>query len=486
MVSKTIYPGRFCETLVSEPFDRPAIERLAADYRLMLLSVLEAILVRHERQPDYHFIDTKLSLIDGQDFDNKDPILGRNTIYAWIQGRGLEALACHEVWLRRCRHIDKSRRNQLCGRIRRVLAEVLEQMEKIRRSNGGRLFFMMNPSGKFLKINPNGEVVEHRMPLDTPANYSELFYVKGMAAAAWVLNDKDKLRDACDWFLRIDRDIREGRFTSDQQPLDHRNTAIKQIPGKHSLGPWMIGISAATRFLECTGDPIYQKIGLAYLDHILRLHVNLKADSAISRLYDTWEFVDCKGQPYLEQNRVLLCDPGHAIEFVGLALKLLYSCETNGTLKLLDARRVAEYTRILPRILKRNFETGFSPRGLGIFKAVDLVSQRVLHSDMPWWSLPETMRAAIESCRVVPRDCCESYARIAANCSNAFLRYYIRPDVHLMAIQTLDEHGRVATSVPATPDADPAYHTGLSLIDCLVLLERCDCRLYNAGKSGST
>ena len=39
------------------------------------------------------------------------------------------------------------------------------------------------------------------------------------------------------------------------------------------------------------------------------------------------------------------------------------------------------------------------------------------------------------------------------------------------AAQTLDADGRCVDRVPATPDADPGYHTGLSLIDCLQRLD---------------
>ena len=36
-----------------------------------------------------------------------------------------------------------------------------------------------------------------------------------------------------------------------------------------------------------------------------------------------------------------------------------------------------------------------------------------------------------------------------------------------MAVQTVDEEGRPVDVIPATPDADPGYHTGLSIIDFL-------------------
>jgi hypothetical protein len=38
-----------------------------------------------------------------------------------------------------------------------------------------------------------------------------------------------------------------------------------------------------------------------------------------------------------------------------------------------------------------------------------------------------------------------------------------------MAIQTLTIEGTVSPAIPATTDADPGYHTGLSLLDVIGL-----------------
>jgi hypothetical protein len=42
---------------------------------------------------------------------------------------------------------------------------------------------------------------------------------------------------------------------------------------------------------------------------------------------------------------------------------------------------------------------------------------------------------------------------------------FINPEVHLMAWQTRNLAGKPIELIPATPDADPGYHTGLSIID---------------------
>jgi hypothetical protein len=81
------------------------------------------------------------------------------------------------------------------------------------------------------------------------------------------------------------------------------------------------------------------------------------------------------------------------------------------------------------------------------------------------------MRAALLACAVA--DDGNDRARclnVFAKCHNDFTRYYVRPDRFLMAVQTRNAEGVAIATIPATPDADPGYHTGLSIIDVLNLI----------------
>jgi hypothetical protein len=467
-----IDPRAFRHTVIADGLDGTQVARAARDYRLMLLSVLEVILTRYERDPDYHFINTKLNTADGTDFDPADPLRGQDVIYAWIQGRGLESLAGHDLWLRDCAAIAQPLRRELSGRIRKLLAEVVDQMEQMRAANGGHLFFMMRPDGRPIRVAADGKLVEHRIAGGAPASLSDLFYAKGLAASASLLGDQPKLDEACLLFEQIDRDIQAGRFVSDQQPLDPRNVALGFVPGRHSHTARLIGVGAATLLLNVTGRRHYAGIGMSYIEHILRYHVDTKGATERCRQYDMWEFVDDAGRPYADDAGVLVCDPGHASEFVGLALKFLRTCRRHGALSDVTEDRVAQITGVLGGVLRQNFGNGFSPQGHGIVKQFDLALRRVIYDDMPFWSLPETMRAAIEACRACGREQAAEFARIAAECSNAFMRYFVRKEANLMAVQCIDRTGAVSRSIPAVPDADPGYHIGLSIIDCLEGLDK--------------
>ena len=61
--------------------------------------------------------------------------------------------------------------------------------------------------------------------------------------------------------------------------------------------------------------------------------------------------------------------------------------------------------------------------------------------------------------------------RVLRDCHNAFAGHFVRPELHLMAYQTRSESGEPIHVIPATADADPGYHTGLSIIDMLDILE---------------
>ena len=63
------------------PTPTPAdLKQVADDYRAIICGVIRSIVERYQRTPDYPFIDTKLNLITGEDFDDEDPIRGRGAV----------------------------------------------------------------------------------------------------------------------------------------------------------------------------------------------------------------------------------------------------------------------------------------------------------------------------------------------------------------------------------------------------------------------
>ncbi|MFA5689235.1 MAG: hypothetical protein WC959_08835 [Kiritimatiellales bacterium] len=458
---------KFLFSLVGRSSYDREMASVRSGYRAMLVNILETILDRYDRNPEYHFIDTKFSLITGQDFADDDPVRGKNTIYSWIQGRGLEALAGHIRWLQQDPEFCPEETGPLIRRSRRVLAEVFSSMESLRSLNGGRLYFFMTPAGQALRMDSHGHVVPYNLQPDSPSNFSDLFYIKGMAAAAYTLGLKEKLIESMQWFQKLHNDIKTGNFVTDQQQLDPKNTAARFVEDRNAHGVYMISISAIALFLKCGGNPEFKQAGFEFLDHVLSNYVNLDGKSPLSEKYDMWEFVNKNGDPFIDERNVLLNDPGHACEFSGISMDMIDAMENHTALNEAEQNKIKMYKQILPEMIKKNFSNGFSAEGRGISKAVDLISRKTINSDMPWWSLPETMRAAAFARHYVPAEKKACFEEIIAKCSNAFIQNYVQPELNQMAFQVIDKNGIPVNTIPATPDADPAYHTGLSLIDFL-------------------
>jgi mannose/cellobiose epimerase-like protein (N-acyl-D-glucosamine 2-epimerase family) len=184
---------------------------------------------------------------------------------------------------------------------------------------------------------------------------------------------------------------------------------------------------------------------------------------------DFWEGIDKDGNPF-DDDGVVLSDPGHALECIGLILKFTGAAKSAATED--QAREIRDLEQQMPGILAHMFDVGFHDAPGGICKAYDLVTRKPLNSDVPWWSLPETMRTAAFCSDIAETEASRKAAyRILGKCHNAFTKGFVRRDLHLMAYQTLSAAGKVIPVIPATADADPGYHTGLSIIDMLEVIE---------------
>ena len=438
-----------------------------ADYRAICLANITAIAERCESDADYPFIDSKIDLKTGRNFPADDAIRGRTAIYGWIQGRGLEALAGHAIWLDSC---DNPESHALAARLRDIAQPVLARLRRMRAANDGHLYFFMHPDGTPFALDDRGQPQNIPLPADAPSNFSDLFCAKGMLAAARLLRDDDAEREAHAYAHRVSTDLWARRFVSDQQPLDPTNP-IAHVPGRFDHGPYMIHLGTCA--LNATaGDKNAIEEGLRLIDYELAYYANHNGRIGEFAEGDFWESIDEKGAPYRDNEGRVLCDPGHSLEFVGLALKFARAMRASSAARPSQLRVLARSLSRMPTVLRQNFTNGFLPGPGGICKAFDLISRRHLNTDMPWWSLPETIRAATLCWReFADEETRQTCLRIWADCHNAFFAHFIRPDVHLMSVQTRRADGSVSDAIPATADADPGYHTGLSLLEVIVAVD---------------
>ncbi len=425
-------------------------------YESLCVDNLRCLVDRHRARPDYPFIDTKFKVLTGEDFASEGETLtiySRHVIYGWPQGRGMESLAGHVIWLE---SLGGTEAQALATEARGMLSTLVQSVEALRRRNGGRIAFMMSQDGQPLRVTQDGRLAP-LLELPGEAGYSDLFCAKGLVAAARVLGLPALAAEAEAYLVRVIDAIRGGRFRTDQQPLDPRNRS-EHIPGRVSHGPTMLALGAVALMLADDGDTaVWQETGNAVIRHILDRYVNHGQFPQLAP-WDYVEYLDSHGQPWFEDGRVV-CDPGHTLEFVGLTAKVL--------LRMAESPLHRQCREALPEILLRTFELGFNRDALGICKTVDLASRRPVNDDMPWWSLPETIRAAALTMRLCPDVDHDACGEVLRTCHGAFVEKYVNPAVYSLAYQTRNVRGEPVDVIPGCPDVDPCYHTGLSLIDAM-------------------
>jgi hypothetical protein len=207
---------------------------------------------RFENNRDYPFIDTKFDIVSGRDFGEGDEnFRQKDFIYGWIQGRGLESLAEHYAYFHAAGEVE------LAERLRNMAAAVLDNMERLRLANGGRIAFAMTTTGAS-RFPGTGEY----------GNYSDLFYSKGLFAAASMLELPETAAAAEKLFCAVIEDIITDRFRTDQHGFDPKNP-VAFVPGKLVQGPRMIALYglarlAAASFMVDWGllCRIFRKVGV--------------------------------------------------------------------------------------------------------------------------------------------------------------------------------------------------------------------------------
>jgi len=445
--------------------DVPDFRAVREPYEAMIVAQFRAILDRSEAGPLYPWIDTRLDLNTGADLPPSEPRFGPGLVSGWVQGRGLEGLATFGAWLGAWAGSPEV--DALLGRVRRLTAALLAQFRAARAQYGGHLYFTMLPDGMPITVDERHRQLRVAMGPDAPHNYSDLFAAKGMLAAAYFLRNDVALDEARAYCRAVYEDIHRLRFLTDQ-PQPAGLASVVSTAGGFAHGPYMIALGMATHFARQESGPASVEMGLRLARRVLYAHVNLAGRWPALRPNDLVEFIAAGGEPHVDEAGRVIADSGHALEFVGLFLKFCAAARQGGSITPEQSGEIAHLEGLMLPVLFRAFDNGFQPSLGGIRKSLDLLTRRSIDDTMPWWSLPETIRAGLAAAAIAStaedRAACLG---IAAQCHNAFVENYVRPDIHLMAIKLRDGAGRVSSIVPAYPDADPGYHTALSLIDAL-------------------
>ena len=448
------------------------IKKAIPSYEKVLLSVLNYIIEAYEKDQNYPFFNTKIDTISGEELHHEVGMIdlyGKETIYGWIQGRGLEAVGGHYLWLKNNSSLNDEEKDYFMRHSLRILKEVSSILSLFRQKNNGRLSFWMDINGNAFSLDKDKKKKILCLSPDE-AGFSDIFSVKGLIMSAFLIGDKKLEMEAKNYYETVIHCIRSDRFRTDQENLNPKNKEVF-VQGKISHAPRMIAIGMCILFYELYHEPQYINDGFDLINDIFSAYVNYDEKFQSYQKYDMPEFINPDGNPYAVEGDVIAF-PGHIMELVGFIGKFFHAIEEYQGLNEKQKADIIKINSMLPGFFIHNFRLGFK-EGYGMYNSISLDTRKPVNSDMPWWSLPETIRAAACLYRIAPEEQKEDILSILAETSNVFLKRYINAEVHCMAYQTLDEFGNPIRMVPATPDADPGYHTGLSIIDFMNICSQC-------------
>jgi hypothetical protein len=359
------------------------------------------------------WLNSKQNSITLADYGRGDSLRGPQFTYGWIQGRGLEALVTHAGFFAQ----TDPGLTAAVDAVARPLYALLQGLW----SRHGHAYFCYDEDLQPVVAEPDGNTAPQAQPPEI-YTYSDIFVLKGLIAAA-ARYDQPSLDGYLAQLPALVDAIENGRFQMDErQPLS-ADTAAHQLA---DFGPRMILLGAAG-LLKRIGRPEAASFAEPFVNHILVRHL----DPATGLL---------RNVPGADA-----CNVGHGIELVGFALEYL---PLDANLAL-----VAQ----LQDVLLASFAAGFHPPGVRL--AVSVASGAPISPYCPWWSLPETIRSAA---LCMERTGDQRVLDVWRTAHAAFFDTYWRGEPAI-AYQTMTSEGPV-DFVPATPDLDPGYHTGLSLL----------------------
>lgn len=402
--------------------------------REIIVDTMTLIIERQKMRPDYGWIDLKLDAITGKDYFDISGIRDSNHIYSWIQGRGIETIAAHVAFFKRIPELKDFDLEPVIALGKSVADRLMAERER----NQGHIYFYVG-----------GEA----QPASTAFTMSDLFCARGLYAYYHSFGDEAKAREAKTYLKDVIRAVLTDNLYSDQQSF-HASQYKEASAELRRFGSRMICLGAVTLLLKLEEDQEALLWREELIETVLTLYWN--KDKRWSTLPEDLlvEWIDANDQPARDEEGRIVIDAGHSVELVGLWAQ---AQATTG----IDV----EKARIMEKLLRANLEAGYHEVG-GIAKKVDAEALEVLHPSLPWWSLPEALRAIALTEKLLDNPQWSQWSLLWFDkCFKAFDKNYYRPSACKIALQTIDTDGKPMDVIPATPDLDPGYHTGLALID---------------------
>lgn len=395
---------------------------------------LRFFMQRQRRAENWPFLDTKFNPNTGAEL----PRGSREVVYTWFLGRGVEALVLHLEVLDSLQFSEgeKAEARSLFGT---AVAEMCRAIVRITEANNGRIPFMVDRAFRAIGRAPDTAMI-------SPA---DLFCAKGL-----LVSPESAHREAGVSMLAAAAErVANGAIEFAPDPLGQGTLSQAMRMLFLSVPRLLDGrVSAAAQ------DALYS-VAREYIGFVMDRHFD----------EETKRFSEWIAPETGERGDYL--DPGHCTEFVGLAYSALRSMDGRIRSPDHDALR-RRANALLPEILLSAVRAGFNQRLGGMYKAVDNRTGKPIDASMPWWNLPETMRAALFAFQASPETSLqEECLRVFAACHNAYFVHYLNRANMLFPFQTRSgESGQVLDAAPAVPEGDPLYHSNLCFLDMMPVL----------------
>ncbi|MBO4392925.1 MAG: hypothetical protein J5800_01160 [Spirochaetales bacterium] len=408
---------------------------------------------RFIEHPEYGWINTKIDAITGEDHFPDEGVRGRNTVYCWIQGRGLEALATHIAWYGKF----NGYLNPDTESLKMLGSKLAFNLRNALNANGGHLFFTVDENG-------NGSRKTESYTL------SDLFCYRGLYAWYSLLDeDKEDIRFAREGLVKVLKAVLDRDFVNDF--IQDKDWAVP-------CGYHMLALGGATLLVKNEGDVKYVKLAKELMDFVLQNHVNtarrwktLPKDIIVPVLRPDYE-------PAVKDGKVPI-DCGNAIEFTGVAAQAILAIRRIKHLPGKIEDWLEAVSKRIPQIAKANIAFGLN-RTYGIVGMKDGRTGDVINPNMTWWGVAEAVRSCFLSNELLGGNS-QWFTGKGKLLLDSFSRYFLGASKCPIAVQTLGSDGKPVPVVPSTPDLDAGFHTGLSFIGAYdSIAPSCKLVLYKA------
>jgi mannose/cellobiose epimerase-like protein (N-acyl-D-glucosamine 2-epimerase family) len=396
------------------------------------------LLARHRRRPEWPYVDTKFNPNTGADL----PPAAYDVIHTWMLGRGSEALDEHLRVLDGCESLADDERAAIRALFESWIANMTRAMGDIADRYGDRIPFRVNRA--LVAVDAAGRLLPPGAFAPDAAN---VFCAKGM------MSSRDSALQACGARL-----LRAAAVHA-RRNLPEMST---QTPGVGGVGHGMRMLiqGAAVCFARKARDAALREEALDMAAVML--------GETLDRHYDPVTGIFSEYHDPVTRARGEYLDPGHAAELAGLGLSMIAHLE-GSPLATRHAALVVRARRDLPALLLRAAAAGYNARHPGMYKGVNNRTGAPINRDMPWWNLPETMRAAVRACAAAETAAAQAQClEIFRLCHNAYFSRYPNRANWLFPCQTIDgATGQVINVAPAVPEGDPLYHANCAFLDML-------------------